>query len=324
MVGTEPLDGASDGLKARFVGAMLGTAVGDCLGRPVEGHSNVSPAYLDEVVTDPPPLYYTDDTAMTFAVAESLLASGGFSGSDLATRFVAEYEAGPHRGYGAGVVTVFDRVARGIPWEEAARRQFGGQGSYGNGAAMRVTPVALWGYPDVDQVAALAADTARVTHTHPVGVDGAVVQALAVLHALSAPRGRPIDFEEFATGVGGRITSEAVASQLETLGQALERRDDEWAVLHLGNGVAADRSVLTAFYCFARSDSFEDTILRALRMGGDTDTIASMAAAIAGARYGETAIPIRWRDVEASERILAAADALFARHQRPPSSSGKP
>lgn len=51
------------------------------------------------------------------------------------------------------------------------------------------------------------------------------------------------------------------------------------------------------------------TDLRALRMGGDTDTIAS---AIAGARYGETAIPIRWRDVEASERILAAADALFA------------
>lgn len=286
----------------------MGVGVGDCLGRPVEGLRQVPESYLIEAVEDPPKLLYTDDTAMTFSVGESLLACDGFDGDDLARRFADEYRREPHRGYGAGVVTVFDRVDRGVPWADAAARQFGGTGSYGNGAAMRVTPATLFGHPDIERVVALAADTARVTHTHPVGIDGAVVQAIAIHLALA-------DTEErgFIDELARRIRTDEFRLGLESLTRALTRGDDEWAVLQLGHGVAADRSVLTALYCFLRSDSFQQTVLRGLAAGGDTDTITSMAAAIAGARYGESAIPSQWHAVEGAGPLRNLANRLYAR-----------
>lgn len=300
-------------LQNRFEGVMLGLAAGDCLGRPVEGHREVARSYLDEIRTSPPRLFYTDDTAMALAIADSLLASDGFSGSDLADRFVAEYQAAPHRGYGAGVVTLFDRVARGVAWDEAAQRQFDGQGSYGNGGAMRVAPVALWCYPDSALTASLAAETARVTHTHPIGVDGAVAQAVAVQAALTTETDQPFDTAGLLGRLSVLLTTDEFRSKFDTLGQALDQGDDEWAVRQLGHGVAADRSVLTALYCFLASDSFEETVIRAIGLGGDTDTIAAMAGAIAGARWGIEAIPPQWREVEEVDRILAAADELAAR-----------
>ena len=298
-------------MRDRFRGALLGVAVGDCLGRPVEGHRSVPESYLIEAVEDPPKLLYTDDTAMTFSVGESLLVSGGFDGDDLARRFVDEYRAEPNRGYGGGVITVFDRVDRGVPWAEAADRQFGGTGSYGNGGAMRVTPAALFGYPDIDRVVELAVATARVTHTHPVGIDGAVAQAVSVHLALADATNT-----QFVEELERRLQTDEFHAGLQSLTRALDRADDEWAVLQLGHGVAADRSVLTALYCFLRSDGFERTVLRGLAVGGDTDTITSMAAAIAGARYGESAIPPRWHDVEGVERLMKLAERL---HDRLPS-----
>jgi poly(ADP-ribose) glycohydrolase ARH3 len=276
----------------------------------VEGHQQVAPSYLTEVVQDPPPLLYTDDTAMTMALAESLLACYGFDGDEISRRFVDEYRWDPHRGYGGGVVTVFDRVDRGIPWEEASARQFGGSRSYGNGGAMRVTPVALFAHPDLDQVVELAVDTARVTHTHPVGIDGAIAQAVAVALAIS-----DADTARILGELDRRLSTEEFHTGLDILARALDRGDDEWAVLQLGHGVAADRSVLTALYCYLASDGFQPTVLRTVAVGGGTDTTTSMAAAIARARYGESAIPRQWRAVEASDPLLTLADRLHGRAQ---------
>lgn len=297
----------------QFRGLMVGTAVGDCLGRPVEGHRQVSDSYITEVLESPPPLIYTDDTVMTMMVAESLLASEGLSGEDMSMRFAEAYQADPNRGYGRNVVDVFDRVLRGVPWREAASRQFGGEGSYGNGAAMRVSPVALWTFPDIHETAWLAAETARVTHTHPVGVEGAVIQAVAACHGLNAGVGS-LDTESLLSDLDRLAHTEEFRSKLEILPGCLDQDDDERARLHLGNWVSAHNSVVTALYCFILSTSFEDAIVRALRMGGDTDTIAAMAGALAGARHGLGGIPRPWREVEGYERLAELADALFSAH----------
>lgn len=125
-------------LRDRFRGVLVGTAVGDALGRPVEGHRRPGLDYLDDMVGRLALLPYSDDTVLTLAVVESLLERDGFDGADLAFRFAEAWQAEPHRGWGRNVVSVFDAVLRGLPWEEAAARQFGGEGSLGNGAAMRV------------------------------------------------------------------------------------------------------------------------------------------------------------------------------------------
>jgi len=294
-------------LRDRFRGLMLGTAVGDALGRPVEGHAQVSQTYIDEIRTDPRSMIYTDDTVMATWLAESLLAVDGFDGADMSMRFAEGYQREPHRGYGANVIDVFSRVLRGFDWRETARSQFGGTGSYGNGAAMRVAPVALFAYPDVDATVRLARQSAEVTHTHPVGVEGAVIQAVAASYALR----EDFDSDVLLGVLEDVVETEIFKSKLDTLPKAIGMADDDFARLHLGNGVSAGNSVVTALYCFLASDGFEETVIRAVRMGGDTDTIAAMAGALAGALYGGSAIPEVWRGVEGGERLVELADQIF-------------
>jgi poly(ADP-ribose) glycohydrolase ARH3 len=269
----------------------------------------VSQSYIEEIRADPRSMIYTDDTAMTIWLAESLLTADRFDGADMSMRFAEGYRSEPHRGYGANVIDVFSRVLRGFDWSETARSQFGGTGSYGNGAAMRVAPVALFAYPDIDTTIRLARQTAEVTHTHPVGVEGAVIQSVAAGHALR----EDFDSDVLLAALDDLVETQIFKSKLDTLPKAVEMADDNYARLHLGNGVSAGNSVVTALYCFLASDGFEDTVIRAIRMGGDTDTIAAMAGALAGALYGGSTIPEVWRGVEGGERLVDLADAMFER-----------
>lgn len=288
---------------------MAGIAVGDALGRPVEGWRAVSDTYIDEMIERSVPLLYSDDTVLSMALAESLLERGRFDGEDMSQRFAGAWADEPQRGYGSSVVTVFAAVARGADWKTTAERQFDGSGSYGNGGAMRVAPVALWAYPDRDETTRLAADTSRVTHTHPVGVEGAVVQAVAAHHALLDG----FDASSLLSELDRLVETERFRVKLEALHKCLARDDDERAPLHLGNWVAADKSVLTALYCFLLGTDFDNTIRRAIRIGGDTDTIAAMAGALAGARFGASSIPTEWRRVEGFDQMTALADAIYQR-----------
>jgi len=296
-------------LRDRFRGVIVGTAVGDALGRPVEGRRRPRLDYLDDMAERFSFFPYSDDTVLTVALAESLLACDGFDGADMARRFAEAWRAEPHRGYGRNVTAVFEAVLQGLPWEEAASRQFGGGGSYGNGGAMRVAPVALWAFPDLDETVRLATRTARVTHTHPVGVEGAILQAVAVHHALGDNFTAAALFDDL-----DRIAhTEEFRTRLKRLAVCVDRDDDECARLHLGHGVAAHTSVLTALFAFLVSADFEQTVLRAIGLGGDTDTIAAMAGAVAGARWGHRSIPAGWSKVENHDRLVALADRLWER-----------
>lgn len=298
----------------RSRGLMVGIAVGDALGRPVEGHREVDPSYIDEITTRRPRfLPYTDDAAMSIWLTESLLACGGFDGADMARRFADGYFAEPHRGYGRNIVEVFTRVSHGMDWRTAAGIQFEGSGSYGNGGAMRVAPVAVWAYPDLDETVHLARETARVTHTHPAGVEGAVVQAVAAHHAL----GDGFSVEGLLADLDRLVETDEFRSKLEVLGRALERDDDDYTRLHLGNWVAAHNSVLTAVNCFLLSEDFAESIIRAIRLGGDTDTVAAMAGALAGARFGIDSVPAGWRGIEGYERMIELADLMYAERMSP-------
>ncbi|HLT96010.1 MAG TPA: ADP-ribosylglycohydrolase family protein [Acidimicrobiia bacterium] len=299
-------------LRERFQGAMAGIAVGDALGFPVEGMETVPGGYPDDAFRRLEKFDYSDDTALSIALAESLLACDGFDGSDMARRFSEVWAREPHRGYGANVVKVFRSVGEGVDWKEAAESQFGGSGSFGNGGAMRVVPVALWAYPDLEETVRLATATASVTHAHPVGMEGAVIQAIAAHHVL----GDGFEPGRLLEDLDQRIETDRFRVKLETVELCLERGDDQQARQHLGNSVAADGSVLTALYCFSIAADFDDTVRRAIRIGGDTDTIAAMAGALAGARYGLSAIPPDWRQVEGFDRMVELGDALYQRVDR--------
>jgi poly(ADP-ribose) glycohydrolase ARH3 len=179
----------------RFLGGLLGLAVGDAVGAPFEGLPadfvfwHAGP--VGDLLARPfdGPLRYTDDTQMMIGVAEALLADGEVRPDTLARRFADNYD--PERGYGRGARQILEAIAAGGDWDRLADEVFPG-GSFGNGAAMRVAPVGLVFAHDLNRVAEQAAASARPTHRHPLGVEGARLMARAVaLAAPGPPRGRP-------------------------------------------------------------------------------------------------------------------------------------
>jgi poly(ADP-ribose) glycohydrolase ARH3 len=294
--------GSSGALREdRARGALLGTFVGDALGMPYEGaHPRAIPAVLEMVDARLGRGTYTDDTQMMIALAESLLRCDVVDPEDLARSFRAHHD--PARGYGAGTTRVFELWEQGDSVDEAARRVFAGQGSLGNGAAMRVAPVAVRFADDDVLLATHASRSARVTHAHPVGIDGAVVQAAAVAAALN-------DQDPLPAAIAAARTREIRERLLEIRGST---------AIGPSATSSAEGSVPAAIAAAAGADGFEEAVTKAIRAGGDTDTVGAMAGAIAGARFGAAAIPARWLDaLEDGERgrrhVESLADELAAR-----------
>jgi len=163
----------------RARGALLGTLVGDALGMPYEGlPRDRLPEDIGFRDVRLGAGTYTDDTEMTVALAESLLRCDVVDEDDVSRAFLAAYD--PRRGYGSGTVEVLERIAGGLAGPQAARRSFGGRGSFGNGAAMRVAPVAVRFYDDSVLLDSQARRSAQVTHAHDVGINGDAVHAVAM------------------------------------------------------------------------------------------------------------------------------------------------
>ena len=231
---------------------------------------------------------YTDDTQMAIVLAESLLERGGIDARALGRAFADAHD--PRRGYGSGTTEVLRLVGSGVHPHDAARLAHGGQRSAGNGAAMRVAPVAVRYAHDSGALGRAARASALVTHAHPIAVDAAVAQAAAVGAALNGDN--PLE----------AALAAATMPELEDgLSEAARRLDSrpEPAELAaaLGNRPTGHQSVPAAIYSAVAHDSVEEALTFAVRCGGDTDTIAAMAGAIAAAQAGASAIPHRWLDL---------------------------
>jgi poly(ADP-ribose) glycohydrolase ARH3 len=277
----------------QFTGCLLGLAVGDAVGAPFEGLSadNIfwghGPATELVANAGHEPLYYTDDTEMMVGVAEALAECGQVLEGPLCRAFAANYH--PERGYGRGARLVIEAMAEGRDWRTVAAGHFPG-GSYGNGAAMRVAPVGLLFCRDLDRVAEEAKRSALPTHVHPLGIEGAQLLAVAVALAL---RPGPLDRRAFYRELRRRARSE----EFRWAVSAAARLRPGDTVSFLGNSLEAHRSVVTAVACFASSPrSYEDAVARAIGLGDDTDTLAAMTGALAGAHLGVAAIPARLLD----------------------------
>lgn len=225
---------------------MLGAIAGDVIGSVYE---------WDRIKTTDFPLFqrkssWTDDSVLTVAVAQHLL-----DGEDLVGLFHDAVEEHPSAGWGG----MFLR------WASARRRE--AYGSFGNGSAMRVSPVGF-ACESVDQVLDFAERTAEVTHDHPEGIKGAQAAALAVFLART-------------TRDKGVVRREISAR----FGYDLSRTVDE---IRPGYGFdeTCQRTVPEAITCYLDGDSYESVVRLAVSLGGDADTLAAIAGGIAQGHYG--------------------------------------
>ncbi len=282
-------------LKSKFLGCLIGAAIGDGLGAWREGRRIAEKEDIASLAERVEELAYTDDTHMTIGVVESLIQSRGFDGEHMTQTFIKNYETEPWRGYGPGPPRVFRMIKSGEPWDSAASKIYRG-GSFGNGSVMRVAPIGLLYSNNPAKLREIAYKSSSITHSHELGQEGAALQAYAVALALNTPSDEEIDREAFLlklqTFAQTQLYKEKIANTKELLGE----QDRARVVAVLGNGIEALNSVPTAIYCFLKQPkSYKDSVIYAISLGGDTDTIASMAGAILGAYLGIEAIPQEWR-----------------------------
>ncbi len=287
--------GPMDDLTGKFLGSMVGMALGDAIGEMAFRYWKEADPRAWIAQTDP--LTYTDDTAMALGLAQSLVQTGRLDEQHLGDTFRAHYVREPWRGYASGPPTIFALVERqAISYTEAARRLFGGQGSFGNGAAMRIAPVGLF-FHDAPDLYDQARRSAHVTHAHPIGVDGAAILAWAVGQAVRLDPGEPFALEAFCQGLAEFARTPEMQGKMELLRALLaEDAQPQIAADRLGRTVAVHESLPFALYAFLRHPgSFEDCLFCAILNGGDRDTLGAMACAVSGAYLGIEAIPADWR-----------------------------
>jgi poly(ADP-ribose) glycohydrolase ARH3 len=178
---------------------------------------------------------------------------------------------------------------------------------------MRVAPVGLLYSRNLDKLREIAYRSSSITHSHELGREGAAIQACAVALALNTPADEDIDRAVFLSSLQNFIRDRLYKEKIAQMRELLDEQDKEKVVAVLGNGIEAPRSVPTAIYCFlSQPQSYKDTVIYAISLGGDTDTIAAMAGAISGAYLGIEAIPSKWRvKLENKEYIKALAEKLW-------------
>ena len=285
-------------VRSRARAAFLGLALGDALGATVEF---MTPAEIRAAHGVHREIVgggwlrlkrgrVTDDTEMSLCLARVLAAGEGWDGFAVAAAFAAWMRAGP--------VDVGSTVRKGIRrfMLEGTLEGPPSDGDGGNGAAMRIVPVALATLADRDLLESWAIAQARLTHHHPLS-DAATVHLGELLHLAVLGRGKP----------RLRRATDALLGRCPVFSFEPYRG--------LASGYVVD-TLQTVLHAFHATRGFEECVVDAVNRGGDADTTGALAGALAGAYYGEEELPRRWLralDRRVREEIVDLSDRLVAR-----------
>lgn len=277
--------------------ALDGLSVGDGFGECFFASPLVIEMRLEHQDPPPPPWFVTDDTMMALSIVRCLKRYGFIEQEALSAAFAREYAREPRRGYGGTAHGILRAIGEGTSWQTAAGRVFDGQGSCGNGGAMRAAPIGAYFADDLNRVIAEAKASAAVTHAHPDGQTGAIAVALAAAWMV---RERPI------TAKANQAMIEFVLERLPQtdtyyrLKKALEvplELSPRSAALFLGNGsqVVSSDTVPFCLWCAARHGTDYTAALWTTVSGlGDRDTTCAIVGGIVALSAGRESIPDEW------------------------------
>jgi ADP-ribosylglycohydrolase len=292
--------------RARALGCLHGLALGDAFGSQFFVPANRDA--LEQRELPPSPWQWTDDAEMACSVFAVLTAAGSIDQDALAASFAGHHDF--DRGYGPSMNRLLRLVREGGSWRELSAGLFDGQGSWGNGAAMRVAPLGAWFADDLAEAARQASLSAEVTHAHPEAVAGAV--AIAVAAALAA-RPDPPGPREFLDQVLSLTPPGRVHDGVWAARGLAKVPFAAIAVHELGNGryTSAEDTVPYALWAAARNlDDYERAIWTTASTGGDVDTTCAMVGGIVAAHLGADRLPPHW--LSACEPLPGWADVTPA------------
>jgi ADP-ribosylglycohydrolase len=275
--------------------AIEGLSIGDALGEQFVRPSRRLLVKYRQTPVGPWP--YTDDTEMALAIVETLDCHGHIEQDFLAARFAERFCRRPNRGYGAGAGKLLSSMSCGEPWQSASRSLFDGEGSMGNGGAMRAAPIGAYFADDLSATIEHARRSAEVTHAHPEGIAGAIAVAVAAGWAC-----RTRELSSITKGLLETVLDTLPAGDVRIgVERARNLRQEtrlERVVGILGNGsrVVARDTVPFCLWCAERNiGSYVDALWTAFSAHGDIDTNGAIVGGIVALATGQDQIPVDWR-----------------------------
>jgi ADP-ribosyl-[dinitrogen reductase] hydrolase len=293
--------------KDRFRGCLLGLAAGDAVGTAVEFRPRGNFEPLTGMIGGGPfnllPGQWTDDTSMALCLGTSLVECNGFDARDQIERYCRWAETG----YSSSTGTCFDignTISAALWRYRQTGDPFAGSThprSAGNGCIMRLAPVPMYYFPDLETAERYAAQSSRTTHGTEECLDACRLLARVICRALGGEPKEAVLFRNRESFEG--------AEKIATIVRG-DYRDKTEAEIR-GSGYVVE-SLEAALWCFLHTDSFEDAILAAANLGDDADTTAAVCGQVAGAYYGAAGIPEAWLGrLALRDEITELADRLY-------------
>lgn len=258
----------------RIVGCLLGGALGDALGACFEG----SVAAGDRQYSAN--LCVTDDTQLTIATCESIVEARAVTPESVASHFVCWFRERRITGMGASTLKAFTELDAGGHWALVGAT---GERAAGNGAAMRIAPLAFFLDPDIDSQRQTIRDICRITHRNDEAYIGALALLRTIRHVVHGGRLS----EQFLRALHDSLPDSRVRDRLAA---ASDLSIAEYGSCFGSTGYVVD-SVPLAILAATKAVSFSDTVHELVQLGGDTDSIASMFGQVFGAAHGCRALP---------------------------------
>lgn len=293
-------------LDERYAGCLAGLAVGDAVGTTVEFKRRGSfPPVTDMIGGGPFGLkagQWTDDTSMALCLAESLLAKNGFDAVDQMGRYLNWWKWG----YLSSTGTCFDignTVRAALETFERSGEAYAGSSdpdTAGNGSLMRLAPLSLFYYPNMEDVLRFSAQSSLTTHAAAEAVECCQVLGFVIARCLAGmSKNDVLEASELNL-------DETAVKQIAMGDYRVKSRSDL-----RGTGYAV-ASLEAALWCFCSTQNFEAAVLVAANLGDDADTTAAIVGQVAGAFYGVGGIPAGWLEkLHMREQILKMAEALL-------------
>jgi ADP-ribosylglycohydrolase len=261
--------------------SLEGLSVGDAFGERFFAPPEVARALIEARAMPAPPWRWTDDTAMALSIVDVLEAHALVDEEALAAAFARRYMREPARGYGGGAHAILQAIARGEPWREVAGAAFDGQGSMGNGAAMRSAPIGAFFGDDLDSVVLNARRSAAPTHAHAEGEAGAIAVAVA---AALAPK---LAGRELLHAVADHVPASATREGIVRAGTLAPDTEPMAAAEALGNGSLVLSQDTVPFALFAAAHhvyEYEEALWYTVAGLGDRDTTCAIVGGIVALR----------------------------------------
>jgi ADP-ribosylglycohydrolase len=285
--------------------SLDGLGIGDALGEMLCYRAESAASRLAENNLPSGPWFHTDDTEMAISITCTLKSHGCIDQDALAKRFARRFERDPDRGYGKMTRIQMREIMAGAKWREMAASAFGGQGSMGNGSAMRVAPLGAYFADDLTRCVAEAGASSLVTHTHSEGVAGTI--AIAVAAAMAWQLRANTDAER-ARQFFEAVLQHTPESQVRRGILVASTTSPEIPVADvaraLGNGslvTALDTVPFCVWMAAHHLGRFTEALGKTISANGDCDTNAAIVGGIVALSAGKDAIPAEW--LAAREKI---------------------